>query len=60
MIAERIQVIGNKRLAWNVFPWSIRFALRVLELITVSCVVELAMTLPMAVYFTALRSLRCQ
>ncbi len=51
MVAERIQAVANKRVAWDVFPWSIRFALRVLELITVSCVVELAMTLPMAIYF---------
>ena len=28
-----------------------RFAIRVLELVVISCVVELAMTLPMAIYF---------
>jgi len=39
------------RLAWQVFPWTVRFALRIAELIVVSCIVELAMTLPMAVYF---------
>ncbi len=37
--------------AWRFFPWAVRFALRVAELVVVSCVVELAMTLPMAVYF---------
>ena len=38
-------------IAWRVFPWAVRFAIRVVELLVVSCVVELAMTLPMAVYF---------
>ena len=38
-------------LAWRVFPWMVRFALRLAELVVVSCVVELAMALPMAVYF---------
>ena len=36
---------------WIFFPWVIRFVLRVLELLVVSVVVELAMMLPMAVYF---------
>jgi competence protein ComEC len=39
------------RLVWQFFPWTVRFALRIAELIVVSCIVELAMTLPMAVYF---------
>ena len=39
------------RLAWRVFPWTVRFLLRIGELLVVSCVVELAMTLPMALYF---------
>ena len=51
MVAERMERAGNKLLAWKIFPWSVRFAIRVLELVVVSCVVELAMTLPMAVYF---------
>jgi competence protein ComEC len=51
MVAERLERAGNKLLAWKIFPWSIRFAIRVVELVVVSCVVELAMTLPMAVYF---------
>ncbi len=51
MAAERIQAIANKRVAWSAFPWVVRFVLRVIELVTVSCVVELAMTLPMAIYF---------
>jgi competence protein ComEC len=38
-------------IAWRLFPFSVRFLLRVVELLVVSCVVELAMTLPMAIYF---------
>jgi competence protein ComEC len=38
-------------IAWRIFPWTVRFLLRCLELVIVSCVVELAMALPMAVYF---------
>jgi competence protein ComEC len=39
------------RIAWRFFPWAVRFAFRLGELFVVSCVVELAMTLPMALYF---------
>ena len=38
-------------IAWRLFPWTIRLFLRCLELLVVSCVVELAMALPMALYF---------
>ena len=51
MIAERLQRAANSRIAWRIFPWSVRFAIRFVELIVISCVVELAMALPMAVYF---------
>ena len=51
MIAERLQRAMSPRIAWRLFPWSLRFAVRTLELLLVSCVVELAMTLPMAIYF---------
>jgi competence protein ComEC len=37
--------------AWRIFPSAIRLVLRACELLVVSCVVELAMTLPMAIYF---------
>jgi competence protein ComEC len=37
--------------AWRVFPASVRWLLRVYELIVVSLIVELAMALPMALYF---------
>ena len=51
MVAMRLQEFGHGRLAWRVLLWSVRFLLRLVELLTVSLVVELAMTLPMAIYF---------
>jgi competence protein ComEC len=51
MLAERLQRAASSTVAWRVFPWCLRFAIRVLELVVISCVVELAMTLPMALYF---------
>lgn len=39
------------RMAWSVFPAAVHGVLRIVELVVVSCVVELAMTLPMAIYF---------
>jgi competence protein ComEC len=41
----------GSRIGWQVLPFAVRFCIRVAESIVVSCVVELAMTLPMAVYF---------
>jgi competence protein ComEC len=51
MVARRIEAAGNSAVAWRVFPWTASFLIRFVELVVVSCVVELAMTLPMAVYF---------
>jgi competence protein ComEC len=51
MVAERLQRAASGTIAWRVFPWCLRFAIRVVELVVISCVVELAMTLPMALYF---------
>lgn len=42
---------ATARFAWAALPWTVRFVLRIGELIAVSCAIELAMTLPMAVYF---------
>jgi len=36
---------------WHAIPFTVRWILRVVELVVVSSVVELAMTLPMALYF---------
>jgi competence protein ComEC len=41
----------TESLAWRVFPSTVRFLIRCFELLVVSCVVELTMALPMAVYF---------
>jgi competence protein ComEC len=38
-------------IAWRVLPWCIRSSIRIVELVIVSVVVEMAMALPMAVYF---------
>jgi competence protein ComEC len=37
--------------AWKILPFTVRFLLRAVEMLVVSCVVEMAMTLPMAIYF---------
>ena len=51
IFAETLQGVVDGRIAWSVFPWTVRFLLRCCELVVVSCVVELAMALPMAVCF---------
>ena len=51
MFAAQLEAVFDRPLAWRVFPWTVRFVLRIGELLVVSCVVELAMALPMAVYF---------
>jgi competence protein ComEC len=55
MIATALQaaVCGrwSRRIAWRTFPWTVRLLLRIGELMVISCVVELAMALPMALYF---------
>ncbi len=51
MIAGRLQRAVSSMVGWRIFPWAVRFFLRIAELLVVSCVVELAMTLPMAIYF---------
>jgi competence protein ComEC len=51
MLGQRLQRAFSRRVGWKIFPWCIRFGLRCVELLAVSLVVELAMTLPMAIYF---------
>jgi competence protein ComEC len=41
----------SRAIGWRILPASLRFLLRCFELLVVSMVVELAMTLPMALYF---------
>jgi competence protein ComEC len=50
-IAARLTAAFHRFLGWRAFPWTVQAALRVAELVVVSCIVELAMTLPMAIYF---------
>ncbi len=51
MFASALAGAMGKRIGWRVFPWVVRTLLRCVEALVVSCVVELAMALPMAVYF---------
>ncbi len=51
MVAGRLERAASSMIAWRIFPRTIRFGLRIVELIVISCIVELAMTLPMALYF---------
>jgi competence protein ComEC len=55
MIAARLrQIMPDRianRVAWHIFPGAIRFAVRLVELLVISCVIELTMALPMALYF---------
>jgi competence protein ComEC len=55
MMAAALQAAASGRvagrIAWRAFPWTVRFLIRCFELMVVSVVVELAMALPMAVYF---------
>lgn len=59
MVSEALQLVlasdaGNRlagRISWGFFPFALGLLLRIVELIAVSCIVELAMTLPMAIYF---------
>jgi competence protein ComEC len=52
--AELKKAAGSRfagRIAWRIFPFAVRILIRCIELLVVSCVVELAMALPMALYF---------
>ncbi|HVC47225.1 MAG TPA: DNA internalization-related competence protein ComEC/Rec2 [Terracidiphilus sp.] len=51
LLAERIARVSTSFVAWRALPGALRFLLRAVEVLVVSCVVELAMTLPMALYF---------
>jgi competence protein ComEC len=41
----------SKFIGWVAFPWAMRIAFRCFEALVVSCIVEFAMALPMALYF---------
>jgi len=50
-IAQALERAASHRVAWKVFPGTVRLVLRTTEFVIISIVVELAMTLPMAIYF---------
>ncbi|HEY2857596.1 MAG TPA: ComEC/Rec2 family competence protein [Terracidiphilus sp.] len=51
MFAMRLRVAFGRRAAYSILPWLVRFTLQCVEALVVTLVVELAMTLPMAIYF---------
>lgn len=51
MFAAALARATNRRLGWSAFPWIVRGMLRCVEALVVTCVAELAMSLPMAMYF---------
>jgi competence protein ComEC len=51
LIARHLEVAANPRVAWRLFPFAIRSIFRLGELLFVTLVVELALALPMALYF---------
>jgi competence protein ComEC len=48
---ETLRARMASAIAWRFVPFTLRFLLRAYELLVVSCIVELAMVLPMALYF---------
>ena len=51
LIAGHLEPATNSRVAWKLFPLAVRSILRLGELLFITLIVELALTLPMAVYF---------
>lgn len=51
MMAGGLEKAGSRFIGWRVFPWAVGGLIRCVELVVVSLVIELAMMLPMAVYF---------
>jgi competence protein ComEC len=51
MFASVVSRAAGKWMGWKVFPWVVRTLIRCIEAFVVSCIVELAMALPMATYF---------
>ncbi len=51
MFAVSLGKAVSKWVGWSVLPWAVRMALRLVEALAVTAIVELAMTLPMAIYF---------
>ena len=50
-IATHLQTAASPRIAWRTLPFVIRSALRLCEILFVTLAVELALALPMSIYF---------
>jgi competence protein ComEC len=51
LVARHLEAATSARIAWQILPCAIRSILRLGELLFVTLVVELALALPMAIYF---------
>ena len=51
LFASSLSNALGKSIGWVTFPWTMRLVFRSFEALVVSCIVELAMALPMALYF---------
>lgn len=51
MFAAVLSRVMGKWIGWSVLPWLVRATLRCLEALVVSMIVELAMAMPMGIYF---------
>ena len=51
MLAQYLQPVAGKHLAWKALPFTVKLTLRIAELLIVSTAIELFMMLPMAAYF---------
>jgi competence protein ComEC len=49
--ASLIEAATHRVVGWVVFPWVVRLCIRCFQLFVISLVIELALTLPMALYF---------
>jgi competence protein ComEC len=51
LVAHALEAAANAGIAWRILPFAIRLFFRMIELLFVTVVVELALALPMAIYF---------
>ncbi|WP_263355926.1 ComEC/Rec2 family competence protein [Acidicapsa ligni] len=51
ILTRRLEQAISRPIARRFFPWLIRIAIQLAELIFITCIVELALSLPMAIYF---------
>ncbi len=51
LVARHLAPATSPLIAWSVLPWLLRSIFRLVELVFITIVVELALTLPMALYF---------